>query len=410
MRIAIRIVFAFVVCGLIAGCSRAASRPADTPTPARTPSNRLLVYMQRGTQVIAKDDRSLPTWSIVTYDPATQRQLSSFVVGDPDTHEAASQAVLAGGRVVVNFEQKLVSYALDGSDPRDLFVSLPGFIISISASPDGSKIAFAYVDGTKCPETPHWCLSTDATFIYVIDATTGAELLRVPQSDPGFDGYFGQAALITWRDDGAAFAVTSYTYTEEPGDLATVTLQGDVKTYGFRGGDAELVSPDARHATTQSPSVCSLSTWPEVHDLSIVSLADGHTVTRVHDDNLSFYPVRWSPDGAELLYQTYEMTMPASGCKDKLAGSERWWVVGVDRSPASGVSDPFTVMRRWYGDEYVEYRCMDKPVLDPVCIDEEHESVAVEIYVGGAPVTSSLNDSIRIIGFAPGEPVPAPTP
>jgi hypothetical protein len=104
------------------------------------------------------------------------------------------------------------------------------------------------------------------------------------------------------------------------------------------------------------------------------------------------------------------MTMPASGCKDKLAGSERWWVVGVDRSPASGVSDPFTVMRRWYGDEYVEYRCMDKPVLDPVCIDEEHESVAVEIYVGGAPVTSSLNDSIRIIGFAPGEPVPAPTP
>ncbi len=96
-----------------------------------------------------------------------------------------------------------------------------GFIISVAASPDGSKLAFTYEDGSRCPDLPVGsCFGPDATFVYVIDATTGAELLRVPQTDAGFDGYIGQAAIITWREDGAALAVSSYTYSEAPGDLA----------------------------------------------------------------------------------------------------------------------------------------------------------------------------------------------
>ncbi len=171
-----------------------------------------------------------------------------------------------------------------------------------------------------------------------------------------------------------------------------------------------LVSPTRGTQPSRPWQLCSLSTWPEVHDFSIASLADGRTLVHIHDDSLSFYPVRWSPDGTELLYQTYEMTTPESGCKDKLAGSERWWVIGVDGAPARSVSDPLAVMRQWYGNEYVEYRCLGKPVLDPACVDEEQQSAPVEIYVDGALVTTSANGSFQVVGFLPGEPAPTATP
>jgi dipeptidyl aminopeptidase/acylaminoacyl peptidase len=337
-------------------------------------------------------------WSVVVYDSRTQAKLSNFSVGGEG--QTPRQVVLAGTQVIANLESRLVAYDLDGSNSRQLaHAAQDGAIIDVAASRDGTKVAFT-------EQTRSQSGSPSATFvpyggltdIVVLDVASGREVLRVPQSAPGFTGYVGQAGSITWRDDGKGFVVGGYTYSESPGGLATVLLDGSVHLHKVDGFSS--LSPNGRYlAIIRVGSVCQLST--QAHDLAVIDLDTNAVLSSVQSVATNLIWQEWAPDGSELLYQSSapktQPTPPACGVPDPT--TTRWGVLHASGQPPSSVSDPFETRRTWYGDQVVEYRCGDVPVFVNYCPGSRGVSVPASILLNGVEV--ARDSSFRLVGFLP---------
>jgi hypothetical protein len=403
-----RVLAAFGILAALTSCGGDASppKPAATsgsgPPPAQTSpappiAGPLLVY-----SLARPPDSPTPGWTIQTYDAGAGRTISSFDVGRDG--ELPQQAVLAGSRIAVNLNRRVVSYALDGSDPRDLRrTSGEGTeIVSIGASPDGTRIALTEQRAPLCP-TPDasgrgMCGPYAAvTDIVVIDAADGHELLKVPQSAPGFDGYVGQAAVTAWRDDGRGFVVGGYTYSEYYGGVATVMLDGSVRQHDYRSWP--YIAPNGRYIADGQWAPCSLSLATERHELRLRDIDGNQLLNETHEPVLNIEPAEWSPDGTEFLYRTYLLVPEPSQppCKTADESTATWHVLRADGSPPSAAQDQYAARRRWSSDRYIEYRCAGVVVPQPYCMAQTGSAAPIDVYLGGQLVGSGQD--LRVIGF-----------
>jgi hypothetical protein len=375
--------------------------PAIVPTATSdgTPSIGPVVLY---TKHAAGSDSSLV--DIVQYDLSTQRQLSSFAVG---TSLGDLQQTVAGdGRVIVNRRDRVVSYAYDGSDARELRHAQPGgAFIGMAISPDLSKLALTEQTGYQCPTpapTPVEGLICrdyrDITEAVVIDASSGHEVLTVPQVDPRLVVYYGQLALPSWRQDGTGFVVSGYTYSEAPGGLATLMLDGRVRL--DRPAAWMNLAPDGHHAVDMQGEISSLSEPIVRHGVAIIDLDSEATLGSVADPALNFDPTEWSPDSKEFLYSTYRLVdrpdQPGSRMPDE--STRTWHVLLADGSGTRDETDLYATRRRWYGSRVVEYRC--KQQLVPGATDQcygANQLLPLSISIGGVHIDDAIN--FRLVAF-----------
>ena len=334
--------------------------------------------------------RAWPTLAIATYDVSAKRQVASFEIGD--VGEYPIDVIIVGNKLAVNLEQRIVLYNLDGSDPRELRKALPGgSIIGVGASRDGTKLALAEQTGPLCdPECRPYA---DVTSVVFLDVASGQELLVVPQSAPGFAEFRGQAWVFTWRDDGKGVVVHGATYSEQPGGTATVLLDGSVRTHEVDG----YVSPNGRYTAIGGYITdCPLETE---HEIALRALDTGGLLSSVHDDSVNFQLQEWSPDGTELLYQTYLVRANPNGSRCKIVDETtvRWYVLRTDGSPPSPVPDPEALRDQWYGAARPKLLCGDHVVLYPHCSDERGIAQPVDIYIADTKVDSGMD--IQILGY-----------
>lgn len=384
------------------GCGEPSSgEPAIVAAPTTGPrtAGPLIVYAKQNPA--GGGDPSART--IVAYDLGARREAASFNVA------GVSQIPrLASRRIIVNLSRSIMSYAFDGSDGRELRRAPDDdHIIGIGVSPDETKVAVTEQRGEPCgPPDPATGTGTcrgyrAVTFIVVIDAADGRELLTVPQSDPRFAGYLGQAAVITWRDDGRGFVVEAYTYSEYYGGLATIMLDGSVTTHSFRAWPH--LSPNGRYIADGPIAVCDLSSAIELHELVISDLDSGRTLATVNDPKLSLSLQDWAPDSSQFLYSTHALKPKpdATGCKTEDKTTETWQTLRVDGSPPALEQDPFSVRRRWYGERVVEYLCNGEPALTAWCVSDSPSPpggyVPLDTYVGRKLIDRALD--FGLIGF-----------
>lgn len=205
----------------------------------------------------------------------------------------------------------------------------------------------------------------------------------MPQTDPGFSGYRGQASLVVWRDDGRGFVVAGQTQSEAPGGLATIMLDGSVRTE--RDADYASLSPNGRFLGAGKLEVCDFSSAFQQHDLEIRELGTGRTIYSLQDPVLNMRPREWSPDGSELLYETFA-TLPkgaGSPCQVQDDASTRWYVVGTDGSPPRPVAGVMAARRAWYGAHLIEFQCDGTPAPDPYCTSPDGQAQPVSAYLKG---------------------------
>jgi hypothetical protein len=343
--------------------------------------------------------------NIVQYDLSTQRRLSSFEVGT-SLEDDVQQTVAGDGRVIVNLRDRIVSYAYDGSDARELRHAQPGgAFIGIAISPNLSKLALMEQTGYQCPTpapTPVEGLLCrdyrDITQAVVIDASSGHEVLTVRQVDPRLVVYYGQLALPSWRQDGTGFVVSGYTYSEAPGGLATLILDGTVRL--DRPAAWMNLAPDGHHAVDMQGEISSLSEPIVRHGVAIIDLDSEATLGSVADPALNFDPTEWSPDGKEFLYSTYRLVdrsdQPGSRMPDE--STRTWHVLLADGSSTRDESDLYAARRRWYGSRVVEYRCQGQ--LVPSATDQCYgpsQLLPLSISIGGVHIDDAIN--FRLIAF-----------
>jgi hypothetical protein len=407
----------------LAACNESAEpqAPGETASPASTADveQRLLLYRERIGER-STENRTTPIWRIVLYDLAAGRELWSFDVGDDDDvgdvlDDVPAQAMFGGERIAVNLERRVVLYSLDGRQERELYrvEEEDAHVIGVTISPDGGKVAMTAQTVALCPprlpgaDTSQCREFSDITQILVFDAETGRELLRVPQSNAGFDGFVGQAYPVGWRDDGEAFIVGGHTYSEQPGGRAEVALDGTVETRNVPEGGT--LSPTGRHAwTTPGAWYCDLRPALTSHVLQIVELETGGTLTRVQYPGLNVAPYEWSPGGRELLYSTYRLVTDTSpeatpdSCLVEDDASRQWYVLSVEGAAVQQVADAAEARRAWYGDRLIEYRCNGEIVRvpvgrDPYCIADNGAQAAFDVLHGGTVITPAAD--FAVIGY-----------
>jgi hypothetical protein len=363
-----------------------AARTTPTPLTTAPSAGDLLIYSHQVREESGAS-RVFPVLEVVTFDLSTKRPLSAFDVGGANAYPL--QIVLAGDRIVANLEQRIVSYALDGSDERTIAEATGGGnFIGIGASRDGTMLA--YTELTSAQMFPY----EDNTAVFAITLDDGREILRLRQSDTRFEGYVGQLALITWRDDDRGFAVSGYTYSEAPGGLATVLLDGTVRVHDISG--YAFLSPNGRLIGDDSAEWCDLGSPPENHDLRIVDLDTGEALAEAHDDALTLQSREWSPDGTELLFERYRLTGVAGAECPQRAGDSEWLILRARGDAPEPVADPYAARDRWY-EHPLTYTCDGERQVDPYCAGENGVVAPVAVSVDGSPVAEVLE--FRLIGF-----------
>lgn len=381
------------------GVPTAAPTPAPTAASVASPSppaaDQLVVYTKQVRMTNAYLPRypfEIDTYDIVTYDVGADSRLSSFQVDKPPG--PPSDITLVGDKIAVNLKQRVVLYNVDGSGASELRAAPPqGSILSVAASPDGTKLALAEQTGPLCdPKCRPYAQITSLVFL---DVASGQELLVMPQSSPAFATFRGQADGLTWRDDGSGIVVQGSTASESPGGTATVLLDGWMRTHDLRGSD--FVAPNGRYAAHGFDLGCENVSG---HGVSLRDLDSEVDLASVHDDSLVFEPGEWSPDSTGYLYSTYATQPSASQppcLQEYVQGSFQWHLLRIDGSPPLPVPDPEALRDQWYGAARPRLLCGDRVVLYPYCTDERGATQAVDLYFGDTKVDSGTD--IQILGY-----------
>jgi dipeptidyl aminopeptidase/acylaminoacyl peptidase len=374
-----------------------------SPTAAPAVVGPLLVYTSDASDAGGQADRRS---YVVTYDAGAHREVARFEIAR-DSAQSPRITLTPHGVVLIDASaRRIVAYDLDGSHERELRRAPDGpnaYTVGIAASPDGSKLALSEqtepVCGAATETGTKFCDAIAAhTRIAVIDTATGRELMLLPQSDPRFAEFTGQAAVFQWRDDGLGFAVEGYTYTEAPGGLATVLLDGTVRVHSERVYYAYL-APNARYVMADDLRTCDLSSDLERHALALRDLDAGRVLASVREPVLDIEQGEWSPDSTEYLYRTFALKAAGDGCPKADESTAAWHVLRTDGSPPAAVPDADAVRRRWYGDRQVTYTCFGAPVpRAPYCYAPDGSNTGpIAAYVGGQLIASAVG--FNLLGF-----------
>ena len=217
---------------------------ADTPPPivpltagptgpAVSVVGPLLIISERVGAEEASDDHETEIRRVSLYDVGTDKYWSAFDhrnVRPTPSSVGRSAVQRAGTHLVVWSMGQVARVALNGQIETVLFEDAE--IRTIEISPDGTKVAVLYGE----PGT-----------LVVLDATTGAEQLRLGSADPALGplqhgGHTGQLSMGDWHMDGNALSITADDY---GADLTAILgLDGSIRVLP---GDWSL-SPDLRYA------------------------------------------------------------------------------------------------------------------------------------------------------------------
>lgn len=348
--------------------------PSGTPEPVPTIELRegfpvdaagpLLVYRKD-----AIEGQGGPVYRIAVYDLGSERELGAFEIG---SNSARTQDfVLAGRRIIVNLGHTLVSLSLAGDDERvlrtvpDADTFMPGYHRPL-LSPDGTTLAVTEISGDEDHHVLH---------VLFLDAATGQELAAVEQSDDTFPAFVGDAVPITWRDDGTGIVVRGYTYSERPGGLATVLLDGSVRVY--EGGRHDLVAPTGRIVARWIPVGTSVDcVFGE--RLAAVDLDSGAEVAAVVQAGTHFVPFQWSRNGRSLLYWTQPVDLQGRDCWDV---ERQWHLVHIDGRDGELVPDPERLVAAWRAERFsgfdIDVTCPDR-TLRVTCSGNTAHSLTVD--------------------------------
>ena len=339
------------------------------------------------------------TWTVGVYDAQEGRQTASFEVGDTD--EWPTQSAVAGDDIVFNMGTKVVAYRYDGTGRRTVHAApVGGIILGIATSPDGTRLALAEMVEDACPVVNQRCRSfLEVTRVKVIDLRTGEGRFDIGSDNTNFAAFPGYPQFVTWRADSRGIVVEGRTGDESPAVFATVMLDGSIAAEDSRGFWLKI-SPSGE-ATLHTPEeICSgLDLSTERHELRVTELITGRQLAALSDETLSFMPRAWSPDGRELMYETYTVVPREGrpGCTDIDPAAVRWYTLDLATGTSAEALSRSSIEQRWYGVA-LEFRCHGASVQEAFCVGDGHED-PLDLYAEGAKLASG--SEFAVIGSAP---------
>lgn len=316
----------------------------------------------------------------VVYDLDAVREVSRFE-GTP---------VSVGHDGIVLIAQDGVHWMrYDGSGERMIYRADTDFGVGNAViSPDGATVAFAIGQ-----------LPTQGGRVLFVDFESGSVVREVTLGPPDWPDLAGSPEVLTWRADGTGVVVTGLTSSERPGGIATVYRDGTVtvspvQAFGRVSPDGELFAYNDQPALGNSCMFIASTT------ITITDLATGSTVATVTDPSHGLTRGQWSPDGSAFLYQSRPY-IESLDCAWTGADPQTF-LLPVDGSAPTQVSDVDALFEQWYGAEYVTYRCGDVeepawPVTDGGWTGSCPDGAAPTIVIGGSNVGTAA--SFRVVGF-----------
>jgi hypothetical protein len=368
------------------------------------PSPPGLRVVYASTELVPTPGRARPKLRVVTYDLDAHREVASFNAGGPGDYVLGVS--LAGSRVVIASESRLVVAELDGSGRRDLLLPPEGGSFNdADASADGTMVA-ATESRACAPSCPNG--SQDGSVAFV--ETASGRLLRrvdIPRwSEGGRDAppgtFRGYPWLVHWRDDGAGVVITGGTSSEAPGSRATVFLDGRLRIDPY-SPSYEAIAPNGRQVATGLGSLGCM--FISGHRIALIDLDSGRQLNAFADSQHALSSYEWSPDGSEVLYASRPFT--PDDC-DWVKSAPEWYLLPLNGAPPrritpEGIDD---VHHRWYGDRLVTADCdnLDLPVRSRW--QEQrlycrgwggYDAESATIRVGGVPIGEA--STVQVVGF-----------
>ena len=301
---------------------------------------------------------------VATFDADRMSDVASFVVGT----DGFTSPVLAADRVIVLRGNKIVSYALDGTDERTLREAPGGHVITrFAASPDARVLAVAEVSAQtgSCPwVNKETCYRFEnAGRVVLIDLKSLETLKDIPHLTPGLDGLHGWVDSMTWFADSQAltlqthlpvvYAADGTLFSGAPGGTAVVGTDGAASRLPL---EDIAVSPNGRYGFTGAMyAPCEDGGYTV--EAAIYDLEAGTAVASARDDTRLVVDRYWSPDGTELLYSTWAVAGEQRACSQGIRGTEEWSVLHADGSLRETGVDPAAIVERWYGDRLIKHSC-----------------------------------------------------
>jgi hypothetical protein len=239
----------------------------------------------------------------------------------------------------------------------------------------------------------------EVTRVKVIDLRTGEGRFDIGSDNTNFAAFPGYPQFVTWRADSRGIVVEVRTGDESPAVIATVMLDGSIAAEDSRGFWLKI-SPSGE-ATLHTPEeICSgLDLSTERHELRVTELVTGRQLAALSDETLSFMPRAWSPDGRELMYETYT-GIPREGrpgCTDIDAAAVRWYTLDLATGTSAEALSRSSIEQRWYGVA-LEFRCHGARVQEAFCVGDGHED-PLDLYAEGSKLASG--SEFAVIGSAP---------
>lgn len=394
---------------LLAGCSGrdneapapTANLPPATSTAERTPSSptptavtQVRTYpnpQATGTFVyivmVGVDrttERFYPKLEVIAQDLRSGRITARIPFGGAGEYPLA--ASIAGERIIVATESRMVRFARDGSSELTLFrTSDTAPIQDLAVSPDGTIAAVAMACAVPdCPSGPA------AAFVRV---DSGAVLASVDHAALRAGGFKGYAWQIRWRDDGAGAVLKGGTGSEAVGGRALVRPDGSATVYQQPPGYGN-VSPDGRLAADNTDQFSCMRVGG--HAIQVVELDSGRTLRAIGGGAGAYATWEWSPDSRAVLYQF----LPSNNLDDCIwtEASVEFWLLDLGTGVSSAIADVRQLHVDWYGARLVEVACSEGPYAEPV-LDRRGNSNAVcrplatgdadgDIFLGGVKIAS----------------------
>jgi WD40-like Beta Propeller Repeat len=352
-----------------------------TPSPAGIDwTHRLAVYTTQ-LRLDQTPGRGFPVRAVVTWDLDAGRLAASFVYSGKDEYPIA--VALAGRNVIVATEKQVWQSALDGTARRQLFATSSDVPVQdIAVSPDGRLLAFV-ASAQLQPGT-----------LRILDLQTGSERLLLSQSDSRFAGMRGSFWKVHWRDDGQGVLVSTATYSEMYGSLATGFLDGRVRIEDVQGYGN--ISPTGRMRAGDVGEIGCM--FIGSHQLVIRDVDSGTIVVSAKSPTTVYTPWEWSPDGKQFVFMQQE----AASCEELSPEKQVAWVVqgdGHSFGAPTRVPDMEALHRQWYGEMLFSSGCigLSRPVLDRyadtfvVCSKRPGETLDDSVRLGGRPAGTGLS-------------------
>ena len=362
---------------LLAACDSSDDSAPTTGTPDATsvaggfvPPAKGFVYAELLTEPGAN-----AVYRIAVFDAEQLRDAAEFEVRPGGTYPP-QPFMLAGDRVLVKLDDRIQSFALDGSDSWTLHTAQTGGgFMGTDVSSDESLLAVAETTRSQCP-TPSAggssapCESLEnVTRLSIIDLESGDAVLQLNPGGPPLTELPGAAFHVYWWANGSAVTVHGFLGGETAPSAAVLTLDGDLRV--SRVLDFHPERPDGRYMFTgERVESCSLDIYRI--EAAIVDLADDAVVASVRDERRLVGEIIWSPDGAALLFSTHTFNVvpPPEGsgvttmCRERVEGSEQWGVLHTDGAPPEMGIEPFAVIDGWYGDQLITFSCQGERRFD----------------------------------------------